>query len=75
MITIFYAISKKKWIIKRISKILMASITRRLLTEEEYRQEGQEYTNRSLKELINFCQNSPKDYSWKIVSRLSNAQK
>ena len=45
--------------------------TRRLLTEEEYIQEGQDYTAKALKELSEYC-HSPDCDSWKVISRLKS---
>merc|ERR550519_958568 len=48
---------------------------RRLLTMEEYEEEGRIETEKALKELAEYCNNSPGRYSWKTVSRLQNPQR
>ncbi|XP_054638168.1 nuclear envelope integral membrane protein 1 isoform X1 [Dunckerocampus dactyliophorus] len=47
---------------------------RRLLTEEEYRKQGEEETLRSLEELRKYC-NSPEFSPWKAVSRLQSPKR
>lgn len=47
---------------------------RRLLTEEEYREQGEEETRRALEELRRQC-NSPEFSPWKMVSRLQSPQR
>ncbi len=47
---------------------------RRLLTQEEYNKQGQEFTLKALNDLKQFCQ-SPDCNSWKIVTRLKNPER
>jgi hypothetical protein len=47
---------------------------RRLLSQEEYYQEGQEYTAQALKDLKEYCK-SPDCNAWKIISRVKNPEK
>lgn len=47
---------------------------RRLLTEEEYREQGEEETRRALEELRRQC-GSPEFNTWKMVSRLQSPQR
>lgn len=47
---------------------------RHLLTEEEYREQGEEETRRALEELRRQC-NSPEFSPWKMVSRLQSPQR
>lgn len=47
---------------------------RRLLTEEEFREQGEEETRRALEELRRHC-NSPEFSPWKMVSKLQSPQR
>uniref|UniRef100_A0AC35TZ94 Nuclear envelope integral membrane protein 1 n=1 Tax=Rhabditophanes sp. KR3021 TaxID=114890 RepID=A0AC35TZ94_9BILA len=47
---------------------------RKLLTEEEYEIEGEEYTRKELEKLKSFCA-SPGGDAWKIISRVHEPQK
>ncbi|XP_061827582.1 nuclear envelope integral membrane protein 1 [Nerophis lumbriciformis] len=49
-------------------------LKRRLLTEEEYRKQGEEETVHSLEELRKFC-HSPEFSPWKAVSRLQSPKR
>lgn len=44
---------------------------RKLLTEEEYIKEGLDFTQKSLKELSDYC-HSPDCDSWRVISRLKS---
>lgn len=48
---------------------------RRLLSEDEYRKEGIDYTRTELAKLRDYCRNSPGKDSWKNISRLSEPKK
>uniref|UniRef100_A0A3Q2Y1N2 Nuclear envelope integral membrane protein 1 n=1 Tax=Hippocampus comes TaxID=109280 RepID=A0A3Q2Y1N2_HIPCM len=54
--------------------IMMAPEKRRLLTEEEYRKQGEEETLRALDELRKYC-NSRECSPWKAVSRLQSPKR
>jgi hypothetical protein len=47
---------------------------RKLLTQEEYVKEGNEYTLKALQELKNYC-SSPDCNTWKIVSRIKSPER
>lgn len=47
---------------------------RKLLTRDEYNAEADEFTQKQLKELQNFCR-SPECNSWRIISRLKSPDK
>ncbi|CAF0717377.1 unnamed protein product [Brachionus calyciflorus] len=47
---------------------------RKLLTQEEYLRQGQEYTNKALNELREYC-TSPECNAWRTISRISQPSK
>lgn len=47
---------------------------RKLLTQEEYNQEADDYTQKALRDLQKYCQ-SPECNSWRIISRLQSPDK
>lgn len=48
---------------------------RRLLTQAEYEDETDVYTQMQIKQLKMFCHDSPSSKNWKIISRLSDPRK
>jgi len=45
---------------------------RRFLSEQEYRKEADEYTQKELEKLKAFFMNSPRSQNWKLISKLQS---
>ncbi|KAM5181234.1 nuclear envelope integral membrane protein 1 isoform 2-T2 [Mantella aurantiaca] len=59
---------------RKMSKSRVKPSPPRLLTEEEYRKQGELVTRKALEELREYC-NSPESQAWKMVSRIQKPKR